>query len=378
VIVFFISGHGFGHASRQVEIINALGAARPDLPIGIRSAVNAELLARTLRVPYQLWPGDCDSGIVQTSSIAHDDEATIRDTLGFYATFDERVERELQLLPRETRLIVGDIPPLAFAVAARRGVASVAISNFTWDWIYEDYAALRDAPGLLARLRDAYRQATFALQLPMAGGFEVFNDVRAIPFVARHATRLRDETRAHFGVPLDKPAALLSFGGYGLPRLRLADLDCLGEWTIITTDRASPGDDPQPAGVIRLAERDFSDRRFRYEDIVSAADVVVTKPGYGIIAECVAANTAMLYTSRGQFREYDLLVREFPRYVRSRFISQDDLFAGRWRDSLEALLTQPAPAEVVETNGADIAAQQILLALHYSSSTWRHGGVEDA
>ena len=45
----------------------------------------------------------------------------------------------------------------------------------------------------------------------------------------------------------------------------------------------------------------------------------------------------MLYTSRGQFREYDLLVRQLPGYVRSRFISQDDLFAGRWRDALDEL-----------------------------------------
>lgn len=359
MIVFFISGHGFGHASRQVEVINALGAARPDLAIGIRSAVNADLLARTLRVPYQLWPGPCDSGIVQTSSIAHDDDATIRETLAFYATFDERVELEAQQLPAETKLIVGDIPPLAFAVAARRGVSSVAIGNFTWDWIYEEYAPLRNAPGLLARLRDAYHSATLALQLPMAGGFEVFGDARPIPFIARHATRGRAETRTHFGVPLDKPAALLSFGGYGLPSLRLADIDCLGDWTIVTTDRASPGDAPHPAGVIRLAERDFADRRFRYEDIVSAVDVVVTKPGYGIIAECVAAQTAMLYTSRGQFREYDLLVREFPSFIRSRFIGQDELFAGRWRDALEALLAQPAPPQGVDTNGAEVAANRI-------------------
>ena len=39
-----------------------------------------------------------------------------------------------------------------------------------------------------------------------------------------------------------------------------------------------------------------------------AADVVVTKPGYGIIAECLANDTAIVYTSRGEFAEYDVLV----------------------------------------------------------------------
>ena len=58
-----------------------------------------------------------------------------------------------------------------------------------------------------------------------------------------------------------------------------------------------------------VEERAFIDSGFRYEDLVAAVDVVVTKPGYGIIAECIAAGTPMLYTSRGDFREYDLLVR---------------------------------------------------------------------
>ena len=56
---------------------------------------------------------------------------------------------------------------------------------------------------------------------------------------------------------------------------------------------------------------------------------MVTKPGYGIIAECVANGTAMLYTSRGHFVEYDVLVREMPRFVRCGFIDQEALFAGR-------------------------------------------------
>ena len=107
-------------------------------------------------------------------------------------------------------------------------------------------------------------------------------------------------------------------------------------------------------------ERRFVGTGFRYEDLVAAVDVVVTKPGYGIIAECIAAGTAMLYTSRGDFREYDLLVREMPRYLRCRFISQDDLFAGRWRDALEALVAQPRRRRRSTTDGAEVAARTIV------------------
>jgi L-arabinokinase len=89
---------------------------------------------------------------------------------------------------------------------------------------------------------------------------------------------------------------------------------------------------------------------------VRAADVVVTKPGYGIITECLANDTAILYTDRGRFIEYDVLVAAMPRFLRCAYIDHDDLFAGRWQEHLDKLLAQPAPGERPATNGADIAA----------------------
>ena len=104
-------------------------------------------------------------------------------------------------------------------------------------------------------------------------------------------------------------------------------------------------------------------RDFDYPDLVRAADVVVTKPGYGIISECIANDTAILYTSRGHFPEYDVLVREMPKYLRAEFISQENLLAGRWGPSLDKVLASPAPPIKPAINGADVAAEIILQAL---------------
>ena len=69
---------------------------------------------------------------------------------------------------------------------------------------------------------------------------------------------------------------------------------------------------------------DFARYGVRYEDLVAAADVVVTKPGYGIVSECIANGAALLYTSRGHFVEHDVFVSEMPRVLRCRFIDQQD------------------------------------------------------
>ena len=82
---------------------------------------------------------------------------------------------------------------------------------------------------------------------------------------------------------------------------------------------------------------------FRYPDLVAASDVVISKPGYGIISECIANGAALLYTSRGHFAEYDVLVSGMPRFLRCRFIAQDDLLAGRWTDAIDALLVTAHP-----------------------------------
>ena len=84
-----------------------------------------------------------------------------------------------------------------------------------------------------------------------------------------------------------------------------------------------------PPSVRFVDERAIYAAGYRYEDLVRAVDVVATKPGYGIIAECIANDTALLYTSRGHFAEYDVMVREMPRYLRCGFISNEDSVCGR-------------------------------------------------
>ncbi len=362
-VVFYISGHGFGHASREVEVINALAAARPDLKIVLRTSVSEALLTRTLRAPVSRLEGPCDTGVIQRDSVTHDDEATIREAVAFQATMAGRVDAEIaRLKPFDVRVIVGDIPPMAFDVAARLDVPAIAIGNFTWDWIYEWYAEpLAAAPTLLADIRRSYGRATHALELPLSGGFEVFPHVTRIPFIARHSTHTRTQARRLLGVDAGRPLALLSFGGYGLQRLAVDTLDCLDDWTVVLTDRITSLGSHPPPHVRLIPESAFDNGagaagNLRYEDLVAAADVVVTKPGYGIISECIAHDTAMLYTSRGRFREYDRMVVEMPSLLRCRFIDQEDLFGGRWRDALEQLMRQRPPSGSTATDGATRAA----------------------
>jgi hypothetical protein len=250
-------------------------------------------------------------------------------------------------------------------------VPSVALGNFTWDWIYEGYPQqVAAAPDLLPAIRSAYATASVALRLPMCGGFAAMQPVtRDIPFVARHSRRDPADVRAGLRLPEGRPLVLMSFGGHGLADLDTRPLAAAAGYTFITTDMSSPTADSCGGGppansvdgsLVRLSDRQIYQAGYRYEDLVRAADVVVTKPGYGIIAEAIANDTAILYTERGSFAEYDVLVRSMPRFARCRFIDQADLLAGRLERDLDRLLGQPPPPEVPATDGAEIAAGVIL------------------
>ena len=341
-IAFYISGHGFGHAARAVELIRTLLDAHPDLSLIVRTAVTPALFEPVAGTRVDVQPAETDSGLTQRDSLNIDEEDSARQAARFYADFDRRAGEEAAFLrAAEVDVVVGDIPPLAFAAAARAGIPSVAVGNFTWDWIYGIYPAFAAfAPNVIPIIRDAYAQATRALRLPLHGGFAPMAAVTIdIPLIARRSTRDREETRRAIGVDDSRPVVLPSFGAYGaaLP------------YDIVRSDARLTVLDPArvPGG-------------FRYQDLVGAADVVLSKPGYGIVSECVANGTPLLYTSRGRFIEYDVFVAEMPRILRCRYLSQEDLLAGRWADAVDALLAQPAPPERARIDGAGIAAGEIL------------------
>ena len=364
-IVFYISGHGFGHAAREIEVIDALAPALraigSETTVVLRTAADPWLLDRTLRVPVERMPAVVDTGIVQTDSLHLDESATFREAHAFYASFEARATAETDLLRSlGARVVVSDIAPLGLEAAHRAKVPSIAIGNFTWDWIYEGYPAHSPAAGMIiSTIRVANRKATTALRLPLHGGFETCPSIEDIPLIARHAARGRDEVRTAFGIPLDKPAVLASFGAYGVDRLAEGAIDCVDAWTVVVSDRTTAAGGAEAGGVLHVNEDRIYDRGFRYEDFVGAVDAVLTKPGYGIVSECIANDTALVYTSRGRFPEYDVFVREMPQFLRCAFVSNEDLRAGRWRAPLETALAQPAGARV-RTDGTEVAVARIL------------------
>ncbi len=71
----------------------------------------------------------------------------------------------------------------------------------------------------------------------------------------------------------------------------------------------------------------------------------------------MANDTALLYTDRGHFIEYGVLVREMPRYVRCAYLPQAEILTGHWQTALDQLIAAPDPATRPAVDGAEVAAR---------------------
>ena len=348
-IIYYITGHGFGHAVRSTQVIRSLKKARPDLRIHVRTTAPSWLFHNSVIYHRQ----SIDVGIRQQDSLSMALAETLGACRALHHSFPRLIDREVQFIKSEQiKLVIGDVPPLCFEIAAGASVPSVAITNFTWDVIYRAY--LREYPDFLPvveEIESFYSKAGLALTLPYPCDMNIFPRREPIPWVTRVSSLSKAQARTKFKFSASATIILLSFGGLGLDRLPWEPLRQLGEYFFVATGKTVMSD-----GNLLI----LPDEQPQYEDLVRAADAIVTKPGYGIVADAIAHQLPMLYTDRGEFPEYLRLVEALRGCATAEFIPQGELLSGNIAPYLQPLLDKPPNWPAVALNGAEVAAEKIL------------------
>ncbi|MCL4822503.1 MAG: hypothetical protein KJ067_25555 [Vicinamibacteria bacterium] len=359
MIACYVSSHGFGHATRCAEVLRALRAADPRVPLAVVAAAPEWLFRTAIDGPFEFRSAKNDVGLGQRDALTIDLQATLAAWDAGQAEREARTEEEAAFLVAcGARLVLADVPPLAFAAAARAGVPAFGLANFTWDWIYRHYAA---QDGRFAELADAcaadYAQADALLELPFACDNAAFARREPIPLVARRPRSGREAVRERLGLG-PEPVVLLSFGGVGLDAFELEALGSMRDLRFLTAGEWSR----LPANGRAVPHAELDRVGCGYEGLVAAADVVVSKPGYGIVTDAIGAGTRLLYADRGDFPEYPVLVRDMQPWLTCAHVPSERLRVGAIEPELRALLARPVtpPPRV---DGAEVAAARLLAAL---------------
>jgi hypothetical protein len=374
-LLYAITGHGFGHATRSLAIGREILKRFPGTRITYSTSVPREFLERSGAGLASDPPGDpraagreaasedlraigYEPGTAEASCFEVDAVATRALYRPFAAELEGRLAAEVEhLRAGGYRGVISDISALPIAAAARAGIPSLAISNFTWDFILDPLLVgdpdLSGLPGVLA---GQYRTAEVYLRLPFHPPGHPFRRAADLPLLGRRARLPREDSLRRLGLDPDtgRPLVLVSIGGLKVgrwPRIRLQD--ARGMDFIVVGDLPVEFD---PRGALCLP--DDLRHLLGFADLVAAADVVLAKPGYGTCSECAVNGTPMVGIERRGFAETPWLASGMGRYVPYRDLSLADFFAGRWEAPLAAVLGE-GRSPPNEEDGAGEAARRI-------------------
>jgi len=353
-LAYYVSAHGYGHAVRTADILRAVAAARPDLALHVVTAVDADVLASRLSpARATLHTRALDIGMVQHDSLRIDFAATLAALDALAARREELIVAEIRFLAaHDIGLVVADIPAVPLEAAHRAGLPAVAVGNFGWDFIYAAYAAgdARWQAHAESNAR-AYAATDLLLRLPFAEPMPAFKVREDLPLVASPGRARRDELAALTGADAAQTWILLSFTTLNWDRHALDRVAALAGYEFFTVPPLA-WERPNLHAVPR--------QRFPFSDLAASVDVVVSKPGFGIVSDCVANRRPLIYSERRDFPEYAVLEAAIGRYLRHVRLEQRALYAGELGPALAAITSAPAPPETMAGGGAGVAAERLV------------------
>jgi len=353
-VLFYVTGHGYGHATRNAAVMNALVARRPDVELYARTEAPEWVFRNSVSAPVRYQTVRVDGGMIEKDLLAQDPAATLARAQQVFADAERIVRDEAEFVRRnEIQVIVSDIPPLASVIGRAAGVPVVAMGNFSWDYIYAPFAERLPAfAPIIEAIRECYASTDLLLRLPWSPEMEVFPRREPIPLVAREPQGSRDETRRQLyesGAPADRPLVLLGGRFPSLSPETLAQVLRDKRWTLLSYSDFGAG--PLPGLLVLDPEW-----QPRFLDVLQACDVVVSKLGYGIASECVSCRARVLYPPREEFAEHPFIETGLASWVPTQRIERAPFERGAWREPIEALLERPFDWPDVPLNGAQVAA----------------------
>jgi L-arabinokinase len=290
--------------------------------------------------------------MVQLDSIRADVPATLKKVRALYARKAEWIESEMTFLREHgISLVVLDIPAIPVEAAKKLGLPVVAVGNFAWDWIYSEFAETDPAwHPWIRELEQDYAKVDLLLRLPFAEPMKAFPNIEDMPLVAKPGWNRRDELIRLTGCDPKKKWVLLSFASLDWDDEALANTEALAAYEFFTV---------KPLEWRRKNIHAIDRNRIPFSDVLASVDVVISKPGFGLMSECVVNHKPLIYADRADFREYHVLVEGIRRYLKNVHISSEQLYQGKLGDALSAIWNQPETKETLAAGGDETAARRI-------------------
>ncbi len=293
-IAFYISSHGFGHMTRCLSLVENI-LQNSEYKIYIVCDKKQNEFARIYLSNYigRIIFKDLvtDIGLVnKKNSLEVDKEKLENELMEFVSSWDYTVNKEVNYLKDlNIKSIVTDISPIGCIVGNKLNIPITFISNFTW---IEQYEHLGIDEDLINKFKTAYSHIDKFIKydLCLAKDFIKADEVYNGGFICREIDKSRvDEIKNKYGNSI-----FITCG-------KSASLNCIGiknfSGTIFITSGIDITTDKE-CNIIQLPI-DILDT----QNYIAASDIVISKAGWGTIAEAIIGHTNLVLIERPSAKE---------------------------------------------------------------------------
>ena len=325
-ICFYISDYGYGHASRSIAIIRKLLRQYKDTKIYIKNSGAFDYIKHSLpQKNVEVVNSKNDIGVIfRENSVIVDREQTRKMLIDWISSWDKYIKTEkLFCESHSIDLIISDITPQAFVVANELDIPGIAISNFTWHYIF--YNLFGNIPAV-EQIRDAYMRADLALVLPFNEDMNVFGEQRKVGLVSREITGDKYEMRRTMGVSDSEMLVYIGVGRSVDPSFlcNMKNLDVPNLKLLVQSNVHLPFEN-----VIRIPDKETETQNY-----INMCDLVVSKTGYSTASEAIRAKVPMFFLKREGFREDELIGDAIEGMGIGKFISESSFLDGEWKQEI--------------------------------------------
>lgn len=297
-IVFYVSEYGYGHATRSIALIRELLENKQDIRVILCNSFALAFMKDSLqeygdRLMYHNV--STDVGYVLQKQTLNLDTAALNEACRDYLDkLPKMVSKEVEFLrDLHVDLILSDISPIAFEIAEQLHVPSIGISNFTWHTAYKQVIDHT----FLDQFNEMYSKMDYFFSL--AGSKEPDwgkEDNLSFGFHSRIVNEIEvQRIRTSLNPKGEKYIVFVPIG----MKIDLGEINSLPLWNLddcifvvsSNMDIEHPNVHKIPSAYTEV------------QHYVSAADLVISKAGWGTISEAVGNGTSLAIINRPGMQE---------------------------------------------------------------------------
>lgn len=346
-IFYYVTSHGYGHGVRTCTIADALPQ---DYNITFRTTLPEHFFREEVKRDFRYIPGEFDCGCLQSDGVTINVSATLKHYEQIALRNNNIIENEIALC-REMKVdgIISDITPFAFEIAQRYSIPSVAVTNFSWYDVYNEYASEHpEYKPLIDNIRLQYEKADLLLALYPALPMNYFRNRIDTGLVGRRGRNLHSDIISKYNLDPSKKTGLIYVGNFGMHTAHWERLEEFTDWQFIGVYPVHGN----PSNY-RLVSKD----NFRYQDLISSCDAMISKLGYGSVSESMLNGKPIIYLPRTHFAEYPLLEKAVCDWGGGVKLETESFYELRWHEALEKAAKMQL--EQVNSTGVKTAVESV-------------------